>query len=110
MPERIITNCYAPPRGSEPPRVEVLAPEADEMKRIMRCWEPFHRGESAIDRLNNLYLHMLWMSVAAWGIGLGEDCTVSVPAGTRKEDIQRIIDDGIQVCNRNYVQSTELVR
>ena len=35
---------------------------------------------------------------------------MSVPAGTWKEDIQQIIDDGIQVRNRNYVQSTELVR
>ena len=53
---------------------------------------------------------MLRMPVVAQGMGLGEDYTVSVPAGTRKEDIQWIIDDGIQVHNRNYVQSTELVR
>ena len=53
---------------------------------------------------------MLRMSVAARGMGLGEDYSVSVPAGTQKEDIERIIDDGIQVRNRNYVQSTELVR
>ena len=26
FPERIITNCYSPPRGPEPPRVEVSAP------------------------------------------------------------------------------------
>ena len=26
LPDRIITDCYAPPRGSEPPRVEVSAP------------------------------------------------------------------------------------
>ena len=110
LPERIITICYAPPHGPEPPRVEVSAPGVDEVKRIMRRWEPFHRGESAADRLNNLYPHMLRMMVAARGMGLGEDYTVSVPAGTRKEDIQRIIDDGIQVYNRNYVQSTELVR
>ena len=110
LPEWIITNCYAPPRRSEPPRVEVSAPGADEVKRIMRRWEPFHRGESTADRLNNLYPHMLRMPVAAWGMGLGEDYMVSISAGTRKEDIQRIIDDGIQVRNRNYVQSTELVR
>ena len=110
LPERIITNCYAPPRGSESPRVEVSAPEADKVKYIMRRGEPFHRGESAVDRLNNFYLHMLRILVAARGMGIGEDYTVSVPAGTRKEDIQRIIDDGIQVRNRNYVQSTELVR
>ena len=36
LPEQIITNYYAPPHGPEPPRVEVLAPGADEVKYIMR--------------------------------------------------------------------------
>ena len=53
---------------------------------------------------------MLRMTVAARGTGLSDDYLVSVPTGTRKEDIEWIIDDGIQVRNRNYVQSTELVR
>ena len=110
LSERIITNWYAPPRGPEPPRVKASTPRADEVKYIMHRWEPLHRGESAADRLNNLYPHMLRMPVAARGMGFGEDYTVSVPTGTRKEDIQQIIDDGIQVRNRNYVQSTELVR
>ena len=110
FPERIITNCYAPPRGPEPPRVEVSALGADKVKYIMRRWEPFHRGEAVTDRLNNLYPHMLRMLVVTQGMGLGEDYSVSVPAGTRKEDIKLIIDDGVQVHNRNYVQSTELVR
>ena len=35
---------------------------------------------------------------------------MSVPVGTRNEDIERTINDGIQVRNYNYVQSTELVR
>ena len=73
LPERIITNRYAPPRGLEPLRVEVSAPGADEVKYVMRRWEPFHRGESMVDRLNNLYPHMLRMPVAARGMGLGED-------------------------------------
>ena len=103
LPEQIITNCYAPPRGPEPPRVEASAPGADEVKCIMRHWEPFHSGEFAVDRLNNLYPHMLRMPVAAQGMGLGEDYTVSFRTGTQKEDIQRIIDDGIQVHNINYV-------
>ena len=110
FPERIITNSYTPPHGLEPPRVEVSAPGADEVKLIMRRWEPFNREEAAADRMNDLYLHMLRMAVATQGMGLGEDYTVSVPVGTRREDIKRIIDDGIQVRNRNYVQSTELVR
>ena len=110
LPERIITNCYVLLRGPEPPRVEVLALGADEVKYILRCWEPFHRGESVADRLNNLYPHMLRMPVAARGMGLGEDYSVNVPTTTWKEDIQRIIEDEIQVRNHNYVQSTELVR
>ena len=95
MPERVITNCYAPPRGLEPPRVEVSVPGADEVKYIMRRWEPFHRGEAAAERINNLYPQMIQIPVAARGMGRGEDYSMSVPAGTRKEDIERIIDDGI---------------
>ena len=46
---------------------------------------------------------MLRMPVVARGMGLSEDYSVSVPTGTRKEDIERIIDDRIEVRNRNYV-------
>ena len=95
LPERIITNSYTPPRGPEPLRVEVSAPGAEEVKFIMRCWEPFHRGEAAVEWMNNLYLHKLRMVMVARGMGLGEDYTVSVPAGTRNEDIEWNINDGI---------------
>ena len=83
LPEWIITNSYVPLHGTEPQRVEVSAPGADEVKYVMRRWVPFHCGESTADQLNNLYPHMLWMSVASRGMGLGEDYSVSVPAGTR---------------------------
>ena len=36
LPEWIITNSYDPPRGPEPPKVEVSVPGADEVKFIMR--------------------------------------------------------------------------
>ena len=36
LSDRIITDRYAPPRGLEPPRVEVSALRADEVKHIMR--------------------------------------------------------------------------
>ena len=48
--------------------------------------------------------------MAARANGVGEDYSMTVPAGTKKEDLQQIIDDGIQICNRNYIQSSELVR
>ena len=84
LSERIITNCYAPLRGPKPPRVEVSVLEADEVKYIMRRWEPFHCGEATTDRLNNLYPHMLRMPVAAQGMDLGEDYSVSIPVETPK--------------------------
>ena len=80
------------------------------MKEILRRWEPFHRGASAADRLNSLYPPMYRVPVAARGMGFHEDYSVPVPASTLKEDFLQIIDDGIQVRNRNFVQSTKLVR
>ena len=56
---------------------------------------PFNRAESAADRLNSLYLVMLRMPVAARDNGVGEDYSVTVPAGTNKEDLHQIIEDGI---------------
>ena len=110
QPDQVMTNNYLPPRGPEPPRVEISAPGEKEVKKILRRWEPFHRGVSAAIRLNDLYPPMYRVPVAARGMGLQEAYTVPVHASTMKEDFPQIIDDGIQVRNRNFVQSTELVR
>ena len=90
--------------------MKTSALEVEEVKDILRCWEPFHHGASAANRLDNLYLHIYRVSVVARGMGLREDYSVTLPASTPKEDFLQIIDDGIQVRNRNFVQSTELVR
>ena len=50
------------------------------------------------------------MPIAARADGLGEEYSVDVPVGIIKEDLQHIINDGMQVRNRNFVQSTELVK
>ena len=65
------------------------------MNEILRSWEPFPRGASAVDRLDNLYPHIYRVSVVARGIGLREDYTMTLPASTLKEDFAQIIDDGI---------------
>ena len=109
-PDQVITHSYLPPRMPEPPRVEVSALGAEEVKDILCRWEPFHRGASSVDRLGNLYLHIYRVPVVARGMGLREDYTVTLPSSTPKEDFLQIIDDELQVRNRNFVQSTELVR
>ena len=109
-PDQVIIDNYLPPRGPEPSRVVVSAPGAEEVKDILHRWEPFHRGASAADRLGNLYPHIYRVPVVAWGLGLREDYTMTLPAATSKEDFLQIIDDGIQVWIRNFVQSTVLVR
>ena len=90
--------------------MEVSALRAEEVKDILRRWEPFHRGASPADRLDNLYPAIYRVSVVARGMGLREDYSAILPASTPKVDFLQIIDDGIQVRNRNFVQSTELVR
>ena len=109
-PDQMITHSYLPPRGPKRLRVEVSAPGAKEVKDILRRWELFHRGASSVYRLGNLYPHIYWVPVVARGMGLREDNTMTLPTSTPKEDFLQIIDDGIQVRNPNFVQSTELVR
>ena len=90
--------------------MEISAPGDEEIKDILRHWEPFHRGASTADQLNSLYLTMYRVPVAARGMGLLEDYSMPVTAYTSKEDFSQIIDDRILVRNRNFVQSIELVR
>ena len=52
---------------------------------------------------------MLRLPVAVRAGGQGEEYSISVPAGTTKEDLQQMIEDGLQVRNCNFSQSTELV-
>ena len=84
--DQLITQNYLPPRGPEPPRVEVLAPRVEEVKDILRCWEPFHRGAFEADRLDNLYPHIYRVSVVARGMGIRKDYSMTIPASTPKED------------------------
>ena len=85
-PDQVITHNYIPPRGPEPPSVEISAPGEKEVRKILHRWEPFHRGESAVDWLNDLYPAMYRVPVNARGMGLDEAYTVPVPTSTSKED------------------------
>ena len=110
LPDRILLNSYLPHRGPTPAMEEVAVPRLEDIKHIIHRWNPFNQGESAADRLDNLYPRMIRMPVAARAGGLGEEYSVAILAGIIKEDLQQIIEDGMQVRNRNYVQSTELVK
>ena len=110
LPNQILTNSYLLARSPAPLKEEVSVPGLEDIKHIVHRWKPFIRGESAADCLNSSYLVMLRMPVAARANGVGKDYSVTIPAGTNKEDLQHITDDGIQIRNRNYIQSSELVR
>ena len=89
---------------------EVVVPRPDDIKSILHRWKPFNRGESAADRLDNLYPRMLRLPVKAREAGQGEEYSVAVPVGTVKEDIYQIVGDEMQIRNRNFVQTVELVK
>ena len=84
--DQVITHCYLPPREPEPLRVEVSTLGAEEVKDILRRWEPFHRGASSTDRLGNLYPHIYRVLVVARGMDLREDYMMTLPTSTPKED------------------------
>ena len=109
-PDRILLNSYLPPRGLAPMMEEVAVSEPDDIKSILRRWKPFSRGEFAADRLGDLYPRTLRLPVRAREARQGEEYSVSIPVGTLKEDIYQIVEDGMQIRNRNFVQTIELVK
>ena len=89
---------------------EVAVPEPDDIKSILHRWRPINRGESAADRLDDLYSRTLRLPVRAREAGQGEEYSVAVLVGTVKEDIYQIVEHGMQIRNRNFVQTAELVK
>ena len=100
-PDRILLNSYLLPCGPALAMEEVIVPEPEDIKLILHRWKPFNRGEFTADRLDDLYPRMPRMLVTARVGGLGEEFFIVVPAGTRKEDLQQIVQDGMQIHNRN---------
>ena len=109
LPDCMLLNSYLPHRCPAPPMEEVSVPGPEGAQEIINRWRPFNWGESSADHLHDLYPVMLWMLVAVRAGGQSEEYTISVPAGTIKEDLQQMIEDGMQVRNCNFDQSTELV-
>ena len=83
--------------------MEVTALSVEEVKSILRRWEPFHREASPANRLNNLYPHIYRFLVVIRGMGLHENYSINLPTSTPKEDFQQIVEDGILVRNHNFV-------
>ena len=77
-----LPHCCPTPLMKE---VEILGSEG--IKHIIHRWKPFNQGESAADRLDDLYPRMLRMPVAAWASELGEEYSIAVPTGIIKEDL-----------------------
>ena len=95
LPDRILLNSYLPPRSPTPVMEEVVVPRPDDIKSILHCWKPFNRGESTVDRLDDLYPRMLRLPVRAREAGQGEEYSVAVSFGTVKEDIYQVVKDGM---------------
>ena len=93
-PKWILLNSYLSPRGPAPVMEKVVVPGPADIKPILHRWKPFNRGESAADRLDNLYLRMR-LPVKAREAGQGEEYSIIVPVGTLKEDIYQIVEYGM---------------
>ena len=108
--DRLLLSSYLPLRGLAPPMEEVLALGPEGAQEIIECWRPFNRGKSPADHLHDLYLALLRMLVTVKAEGRGEEYAISAPASIGKEDILHMVEDEMLVQNRNFPQSTGLVR
>ena len=65
QPDRILLISYLPPCGPAPVMEEVAVLGPDDIKSILHLWKPFNRGESATNRLDDLYLRTVRLPVRA---------------------------------------------
>ena len=87
--------------------VSVSGPEGSQ--EIINGWRPFNWGESSAAHMHQLYLALLRKHVAVRTEGRGEEYVVSVSAYACKDELKQVVEDGMLICNRNFVQSAELV-
>ena len=88
---------------------EVSAPRPEGAQEIINRWNPFNRGESPVAHMEQLYPALLRMLVVVQAKGKSEEYAVSVPTYACKEDLKQVVEDGMLIRNRNFVQSAELV-
>ena len=88
---------------------EVSAPGPEGAQEIINRWKPFNQGESLAAHMHQLYPALLRMHVVVRAEGKGEEYVVSVPAYACKDKLKQVVEDGMLICNRNFVQSAELV-
>ena len=109
LPDLLLLYSHIPPQGQAPPKEEVSAPRPEGAQEIIKRWEPFNRGESSASHLEQLYPAVLQMLIEVRAEGKGERYVVSIPAYACKEDLKQVVEDGMLICNLNFLQSAELV-
>ena len=88
---------------------EVSVPGPEGAQEIINGLRPFNRGESLTAHMHQLYPELLRMTVVVQAEGIGEEYAVIVPAYACKDELKQVVEDGMLIRNRNFVQSAELV-
>ena len=88
---------------------EVSVPRPEGAQEIINSKRLFNQGKSPAAHMQQLYPALLRMPVVMWAEGRGEEYTVSVPAYACKDEFKKVVEDGMLIRNRNFVQSAELV-
>ena len=109
LPDRLLLNSYIPPEGQAPPMEEVLVPRPEGAQEIINGWRSFNQGESPTAHMHQLYPALLRMPVVVRAEGRGKEYVVSVPAYACKDELKQVVEDGMLIRNRNFVQSAKLV-
>ena len=107
--DRLLLNSYIPQKGQAPPMEEVSVPGLEGAQEIINRQRSFNQGESSAAHMHQLYPALLRMPVTMRAKGRGEEYVVSVPAYACKDELKQVVEDGMLIRNRNFVQSAELV-
>ena len=82
MPDQVMVSMYVPPRKRVPPSVNMMAPDLEDVLKLIRRWSLFNYEESMITHMPDLYLNCFRLPVAA----RSEQYSISLPIYMNKED------------------------
>ena len=88
---------------------EVSVPRPEGAQEIINRWRPFNWSESLAAHMHQLYPTLLRMPVVVGAEGRGEEYAVAVPAYACKDELKQVVEDGMLIHNRNFIQSAVLV-
>ena len=103
--DQVLVSTYVSPLERVHPLKDMVVLNLEDVRKIVRCWNPLNQEESSVMHMRDLYLNYFRITVSAYS----EQYTIPLPAYVDKEAFQPVADDGMLILNPNFHRLVELI-